>query len=45
MVEKRLACVVHHTDYWSLGRTLDKMGIEQMSVSEMIRYVNKGLRD
>ena len=32
------ACIVHHTDYWRRGRTLDKLGIEQLSVNEVMRY-------
>jgi opine dehydrogenase len=39
----RLACFVHRTDYWRQGRTLDKMGIEQWSVSELTRYVQEGV--
>ena len=39
----RLACFVHRTDYWRQGRTLDKMGIEQWSVSELTRYVHEGV--
>jgi opine dehydrogenase len=39
----RLACFVHLTDYWRLGRTLDKLGIERLSVSELTRYVNEGV--
>ncbi len=35
----RLACIVHSTDYWRRGRTLDKLGIDQMSVGELTRYV------
>ncbi len=38
----RLACIVHQTDYWRRGRTLDKLGIEQLSVDEVMRYVMKG---
>lgn len=38
----RLACIMHRTDYWHRGRTLDKLGIEPMSVSELTRYVNGG---
>jgi opine dehydrogenase len=38
----RLACVVHRTDYWRRGRTLDKLGIEQLSVGEIMRYVMEG---
>jgi opine dehydrogenase len=39
----RLACFVHRTDYWRRGRTLDKLGIEQLSVDELTRYVNEGI--
>ena len=39
----RLACIVHRTDYWRRGRTLERLGIEQMSVSELTRYVNEGV--
>ena len=38
----RLACIIHRTDYWRRGRTLDKLGIDQMSVSEVMHYVNEG---
>ncbi len=38
----RLACIAHSTDYWHHGRTLDKLGIEQFSVSELLQYVNEG---
>jgi len=38
----RLACIIHRTDYWRRGRTLDKLGIDQMSVGELTRYVNEG---
>lgn len=39
----RLACIIHRTDYWRRGRTLKRMGIEGMSVSEVIRYVMEGV--
>ena len=39
----RLANFIHHTDYWRRGRTLDKLGIEQYSVSELITFVRDGL--
>ncbi|MFH1909045.1 MAG: NAD/NADP octopine/nopaline dehydrogenase family protein [Chloroflexota bacterium] len=39
----RLACIVHHTDYWRRGRTLDKLGINNLSVGELTRYVNEGV--
>jgi opine dehydrogenase len=38
----RLACIMHQTDYWRRGRTLDKLGIEQLSVDELVRYVTEG---
>ena len=38
----RLACIVHHTDYWRTGRTLDKLGIEGLSVNELSTYVMEG---
>lgn len=41
----RLACIIHQTDYWRRGRTLEKLGIDQMSVSELTRYVNEGVRE
>jgi opine dehydrogenase len=40
----RLACVAHHTDYWRRGRTLDKLGIEGLSVDEVIAFVMHGKR-
>jgi opine dehydrogenase len=39
----RLACFVHRTDYWRQGRTLDRMGIEEWSVSELTQYVQEGV--
>lgn len=41
----RLASIIHRTDYWRRGRTLDKLGIEGMSVSELTHYVLQGERD
>lgn len=38
----RLACIIHRTDYWRRGRTLDKLGIENLSVTELTRFVNEG---
>ena len=40
----RLACFVHQTDYWRRGRTLDRLGINQYSVSELKKYVFEGSR-
>ncbi len=39
----RLACIVHRTDYWRRGRTIDKLGIDKLSVGELTRYVNEGV--
>jgi len=39
----RLACIVHRTDYWRRGRTVDRLGIGELSVSELTRYVNEGI--
>jgi opine dehydrogenase len=40
----RLACIIHRTDYWRRGRTLEKLGIDRLSVSELTRYVMEGVR-
>lgn len=37
-----LACVIHRTDYWQRGRTMDRLGIGGFSVSELMRYVTEG---
>ncbi len=39
----RLACIVHRTDYWRRGRTVEKLGIGNLSVSELLRYVKEGV--
>jgi opine dehydrogenase len=41
----KLACIIHRTDYWRRGRTLQKLGLEHLSVSELTRFVNDGYRD
>ncbi len=38
----RLACIIHRTDYWRRGRTLDRLGIAELSVGEITRYVMEG---
>jgi opine dehydrogenase len=40
----RLACIIHRTDYWRRGRTLDKLGIDRLSVSELTQFVMEGTR-
>jgi hypothetical protein len=39
----RLACIIHQTDCWRHGRTLDRLRIDQMSVSELTCCVNEGV--
>ncbi len=39
----RLACIVHRTDYWKRGRTVDKLGIGDLSADELTNYVNNGV--
>ncbi|MBN2388288.1 MAG: NAD/NADP octopine/nopaline dehydrogenase family protein [Anaerolineales bacterium] len=41
----RIACIVHRTDYWRRGRTLEKLGIGKLSVGELTRYVKEGVTD
>jgi opine dehydrogenase len=40
----RVACIIHRTDYWRRGRTVEKLGIAGLSVSELTRFVNEGVR-
>jgi opine dehydrogenase len=41
----QLACIIHRTDYWRRGRTVDKLGLADLSVNELTRYVNEGVLD
>ncbi len=38
----QLACMIHKTDYWSCGRSLEKLGLSRLSINELTRYVNEG---
>lgn len=40
----RLANIIHGVDYWRRGRTLERLGIRGISVSELHRYVETGER-
>ena len=40
----RMACIIHRTDYWKRGRTVDKLGIGHLSVSELTHFVNEGIK-
>jgi opine dehydrogenase len=39
----RLACIVHRTDYWRRGRTIEKLGLDQLSVQELTQFVIDGV--
>lgn len=39
----RLACIAHQTDYWRRGRTVEQLGIDPLSVSELRRFVQEGV--
>jgi opine dehydrogenase len=39
----KLGSIIHRTDYWRRGRTVEKLGLEQWSVSELTRFVQKGV--
>jgi len=41
----RLACIIHQTDYFRRGRTVEHLGIRGLSVTELTRYVNEGLKE
>jgi opine dehydrogenase len=39
----RVGSMVHRTDYWRRGRTVERLGLEQWSVSELTRFVRDGV--
>ena len=39
----RIANIVHSTDYWRRGRTVESLGLAQWSVSELTRFVQEGV--
>jgi opine dehydrogenase len=39
----KLASIIHRTDYWRRGRTIEKLGINNLSTDELIHYVNEGV--
>jgi opine dehydrogenase len=39
-----LACIIHGTDYWRRGRTVDKLGLADLSIGELVGYVNEGVK-
>jgi opine dehydrogenase len=38
----RLACIIHKTDYYRRGRTVQRLGLGDFSVSELTQYVMEG---
>lgn len=36
----KIACIIHKTDYWRRGRTVEKLGIADLSITELTNYVN-----
>jgi opine dehydrogenase len=41
----QLANVLHHRNYWAEGRTIDKLGLEGMTVRQIRRFVEEGRRN
>jgi opine dehydrogenase len=41
----RIGSIIHRTDYWRRGRTVEKLGLDQWSVSELTRFVQDGVID
>ena len=37
-----LASIINNTDYWKEGLTVDKLGIQGMSVEELIKFLHEG---
>ncbi|HSM69963.1 MAG TPA: NAD/NADP octopine/nopaline dehydrogenase family protein [Anaerolineales bacterium] len=38
----RIANIIHSTDYWRRGRTVESLGVAHWSVSELTRFVQEG---
>ncbi len=41
----KIGSIIHRTDYWRRGRTVEKLGLEQWSVSELTHFVKEGKID
>jgi opine dehydrogenase len=39
----RLGSIIHRTDYWRRGRTVEKLGLERWSVHELTCFVQEGV--
>ena len=40
-----LGCFLHNTDFWRKGRTVEKLGVKELSIGELTHYVETGERD
>jgi opine dehydrogenase len=38
----QIASIIHRTDYWHRGRTVEKLDLEQWDVSALTRFVQEG---
>ena len=41
----RIASIIHRTDYWRRGRTVESLGLAKWSVTELTRFVQEGKID
>jgi opine dehydrogenase len=41
----QVASIIHRTDYWRRGRTVEKLGLDQWDVSELTCFVQNGTID
>lgn len=39
----RIGSIIHRTDYWRRGRTVERLGLDNWSVSELTRFVREGV--
>ena len=39
----KIGSIIHRTDYWRRGRTVEKLGLDRWSVSELTRFVQEGV--
>jgi opine dehydrogenase len=40
-----IANIVHETDYWQSGRTVESLGLSGLTTSQIKKFVNTGVRD
>jgi opine dehydrogenase len=39
----KLASIIHRTDYWRRGRTIEKLGVNNLSIDVLMHYVKEGV--